>query len=247
MEDLNTQDQPVEGNEDLNRAVEGNNDEAGSPPVQDPDEATRRENAERSQLGRKVASLARSNEELHNQLGQLTNNINTLVSTMGKNKGNDEPFMIPTTKEDMERMFTDFQSRQLEGHRKYESGYVATFDKLLDTESDDRLRKQVEEEMLKNFNVKYSDDPARDAEVNFSKALASVLRKSTASAKPPVNVKGEKPQAVNNGSSNNGGTKTKLPDLSPEAMDFVKMTGMSTDSVQKALARETPGLTGRKV
>lgn len=238
-DNLTNQDQLVEGADDLNRAVEGQGEGDNTPAPED--EATRRDNIERSQLGRKVANLARMNEETQQTLKQLTENINSLVSGMGK--GRDEPFTIPTTKEEMERMFADFQNRQAEYHRKYESGYVSAFDKLLDTESDERLRKQVEDEMLKNFNVKYSDDPARDAEVNFSKALASVLRKSTASAKPQANVKGQQPQAVNNGSGNNN-NKTKLPELSPEAMDFIKMTGMSADSVQKALSREAPGITG---
>lgn len=193
------------------------------------------DNAERSKLGRKVKTLEDTLQTLIEKLDQ------TIQAPKPDSEGDDDDdeFDIPTTQEEFERKVEEYESKKTAKIKQYESGYVQKVNELWADEDED-VRKEIEAELLKNFNGKYSDDPARDAEINYLKAERSYLRKltSTLADKPRINpLKGEKTPTPVGGESIPKKAKDSTVKLDAFAQEFADSVEMSEESRREALGK----------
>ena len=143
---------------------------------------------------------------------------------------------ILATPEDFEKYLSIRDKRAARERQGYEAGYGAKF---LELGKDDPDYDEVEKEMLEKFNIRATGNPAVDAELNYLKAKNSLISKKTAApAKPKFTGKQEK--ATGTGTtmtSRNVSSSEKEPELDEYAKEYIKRTGMSSESVAAALAR----------
>lgn len=195
------------------------------------------EHGERSELGRKVAALHRRLDGMESVLGKLDDIESKLTSyrPLPKEETDDDDVVI--TKKDLKKTWGELQAEQEREAKKYSDSYLKTLRAL--GRDNLELHQDVLSEMEKNpqFNQRRSSDPSVDAELNYSKALASVLRKTRANDNP---FKGDKnPQKATVTQTNSTKAKTKV-ELDPLAKEFAEKMGMSDDDVRAALARPAP-------
>ena len=114
-------------------------------------------------------------------------------------------------------------------------------------QSDTNYQKEIEAELQKvesPFNLKRYNNPQLDAQLNYLEAKNSILTKKLSSVKTDKSVfKGKPPDAPPTGTSVSTRTTTAVSDLPPldeVSQDFIKRTGMSVESVAKALKSEMP-------
>ena len=94
------------------------------------------------------------------------------------------------------------------------------------------------------FNLKRYNNPQLDAQLNYLEAKNSILQKKLSSVKTDKSVfKGKPPDAPPTGTSvstRTAAVNNDLPQLDEASQDFIKKTGMSVESVVKALKSEMP-------
>lgn len=194
------------------------------------------DNAERSKLGRKVKSLEDTLQTLMEKLDQ------TIASPKPDSDelADEDDFDIPTTKEEFVKLVEEYEREKGTKVKQYESGYIQKVNELWADEEED-VQKEIEEELLKNFNKKYSDDPERDAEINYLKAERSYLKKINSALKtdkPKVNpLKGEGKPAPVGGASESRRAQEPSVKLDPFAEAFRQSVGMSDDIVREVLGK----------
>lgn len=213
------------------------------------------EQRERSRLGRKLAAMERTlaeREEAHAR--EMTDLKNLLLATVSSKEGNggqteeDVPDDTYLTAADVRKLLkkelreqapvvmNQMTEAQKQAQVQYERSYMKHLDNLA-AEEDETVHEAIVKEMLENFNVKHSSDPAADAERNYYRAAASMAKKA-GGLKRQVNVKGGKdslPSGVG-GDSKSRTKEAEIPELDEAALDFVQKTGMSPESVKRALA-----------
>lgn len=196
---------------------------------------------DRSQLGRRV-------KRVEDSVNTLVSKLNSFVDTLGRTQsygtqyGNQ--YQEEEIDEDFLRKMTVYEKRKIEKQKSYEENYVNRIRRL---GSGDQDYKEIYDEMYNNFNVIHSGDPEIDAEINWSKAQASVLKKKVSPNKP--NVKGERNTAPTDLGVNatNDSTATTEIQLDDYAKEYVTRTGMKKESIEKAVKSELrPGVSGRR-
>lgn len=126
----------------------------------------------------------------------------------------------------------------------YNNTYLQTAISLSEHE-DEEFANTVLDEMDTNFNTLYSDDPTKDAEMNYLKAQNAVLRKTQNKGKENP-LKGDKPKAalgVTGGDTNTQST-FKMPKLDEHAQDLIKHSNFTEEDIRDALTSKTLRITG---
>ncbi len=230
----------VEGSVKEPEKVETKPEEEVKPETQIIDTPTQ---ADRTQLGRKVKRLEESLETILqklDQIGQVQIPSHQQVGTT-----DDVPEFV-STPDDVKKIYRKIREEEQSVAEKYQTSYARAIYKMENEIDDPKLAEEVEHEIFANpqaFNKVLSDNPSIDAEVNFNKAMASVLRKKLATPqKTKPNVKGETPIAPTGATvgSTSKGTSEAPIELDDFAKEFVKVTGMSPEHVKAALSGETP-------
>ena len=112
----------------------------------------------------------------------------------------------------------------------------------LGKEYPDNIHKHICDRMFSQFNVRHSDNPALDAQLNFRNAEAAILREVRTRKVNPLD-KNKGAENKNLGGSNaadQDGNAVKPIVLDSYAAEFVKAVGMKDEDAQKALQGETP-------
>ena len=218
-------------------------------------------NRERSELGRKVKEQG---ERLDSFMDTITGAIDEIKTSVAKPEFEDEPLdddypITLTAKELNDRIKEGIASAgvvtkkdietQKRQAKEYENGYLAKVSSLTTGIPD---KEAIEKELFENkdVNVKRSNNPLIDAEMNFLKAQTNVLNKKLEAKAKPVN-----PLDKNNdnedlplggplGTNNQDVKSEKVTKLDPEAAKFAKESGMSEEDVQKTLAGPMPTYLG---
>ena len=127
--------------------------------------------------------------------------------------------------------------------------YIQTINRLGSDETEED-HKDIYDEMMSHFNVRYSENPVVDAEKNYLKATRSVLKKRTAEPAKKVNpLKGNKPKAPLGAGSNSEtmAKKTKpMPKFDEAAQDFMRKSGITPERAAEILDGDTPANLGRR-
>ncbi len=205
-------------------------------------------NKARSDWGRKQKATDTKIESLTDSVAQLVEVVKTGATGQNQQAGNDifeseEP--IPLTMGDlaktMQKMMNN-QNQQITGEQQtYQDDYLKTVERLGSTYTD-KVHQHIVERMHKDFNNKHSDNPALDAELNFSKAEATILREVRSRKENPLD-KNKKKDTKNLGGSNNvaqDSSSISPVKLDEYAADFIKSTGMKEEDAQKALQGDIP-------
>lgn len=180
---------------------------------------------ENSRLGRKVAKL-------EGTIMELSSNLRSFLE-QGQNRAN--ATTIPeyiSTPADVEQILNAREQKQRDEQGRYESAYKG---QLMQFAAEEPLHQEIVNEMMANFNWKHTAQGNIDAELNYSKAKASLLSKKMATPKP--NVKSESGIATALGvSGQSAQTTPKAPvKLDPIAERFAKHMGMTDDQIRNAL------------
>lgn len=149
------------------------------------------DHTQRSGLGRKISAFHRRQDEFDNRIDRLL----SVMETQGLPEDPElqsEPGDI-VTHADINKILDDREKTKTQNAQNYDKQYVASISTL----SSDLSEQEYNEIFAEMQNITYnpSNDPARDAELNFIKAERAFLRKKVAGKK--VNpLKGEKSRSA---------------------------------------------------
>jgi hypothetical protein len=198
--------------------------------------------SERSKLGRRVRrvedSLTTILSKLDSALERREPNYHIPSSQQTSSSFQDDVPEVITTYDDFKKAQKKYRDDETKEQKKYEENYFRKLDQLRTENSD--LHQEVVDEMMANFNVKHSGDASVDAELNYSKAYTSLLKKKVGVIKPKV--RGEKSSSSTNLSveSRETSATSSEPQLDEFAKEFVSKVGMDGESVKRALGGEVP-------
>lgn len=155
------------------------------------------DHTQRSDLGRKISAFHRRQDEFDDR-------IDRLLSAMETQRIPEDPELQSepgdiVTHADINKILDDREKTKTQNAQNYDKQYVTSISAL----SSDLSEQECNEIFAEMQNITYnpSNDPARDAELNFMKAERAFLRKKVAGKK--VNpLKGEKPRSALGGITN---------------------------------------------
>lgn len=201
------------------------------------------------------SEAGRKQKATDENIAELSNNINTLVTAIksgGMNQQQqqeEDPFdpddPIPLTMGGLLESVKTFMGKEKSGEAKETSAYQ---DRYLDVieglgkEYPDNIHKHIVDRMFKQFNIKHSDNPGLDAQLNFRNAEAAILREvRTRKANPLEKNKGAENKNLGGSNNTNQDINTEQPvKLDNYASEFIKATGMKEEDAQKALTGDMP-------
>lgn len=189
-----------------------------------------------TKLGRKV-------KQLEDTMYQVLDRFDSFLAMQ------DRPARLDITEDDpevdklvskTEQRLLDKQRRAEEARQKYTSAYVRAVRSGFGEDED--LHQEVVKELLETNYADYprhSDNPAKDAQINYELGIARVLRRQRKTAQARPNVQGDKPTAptaVSSGSTNPAMPKPRIEPDEPSAK-FLRAIGVNPDEewVQESL------------
>ena len=186
---------------------------------------------ESSHLGRKVKGLNSRFDQLMARLDQIESSAKSSGSAI------DVPEII-STPEDIDRYMAAKEQKARIAQAEYEKNYIRQIAEL--SKGSDELHDEVFDEMMNNFNKRYSDNAMADARVNYAEAKASLLTKKYAGAsKVPARTTATKPPVAPAATATRTVEKANvLPKLDAETMEYVaylRRKGMSDSDISKQL------------
>lgn len=196
------------------------------------------EHGERSELGRKVAALHRRLDGLESVFGKLEEIDSKLSNYRPPQTEETDDDDVVITKKDLKKTWQELRDQEEKESKKYSDSYLKTLRNL--GRGNLELHSEVLGEMEKNpqFNSRRSNDPAIDAELNYSKAMSAVLAKKAKGGEVPFKGK-DNPQQTSVTQTNSTKGKTKV-ELDPVAKEFAEKMGMSEDDIKLALSKPAP-------
>lgn len=188
-----------------------------------------------TKLGRRVKGLETTLSEMNQKLDAFFSRSESRDRETAKTVTNDELPEIISTPDDVVKVNRFMKKKEQEDQEVYTKNYLNNFKSLGSRDSE--LYPEIYDEMIKNFNVRYSDNPQNDARVNYAEAKAAILSQKYAPTKPNVRgKKGEIPTDLGI-ESRETVTSSESVHLDDMAMDFAKSTGMKEESIREALKR----------
>ena len=189
------------------------------------DEGLPVDHGKRSDLGRKVSAIHRRQDDVDARLDRILSVLEARSDTTKITESDtfdgldaDDPIRLS----DLDKYLEARESRKQQKALDYDNKYLKTFSKLSAGLDEDEANAIVDE--MKALSYKASDDPDRDAEVNFLKAERAYLRKQLAAPKKKVNpITGDKVKApLGTVTSQKVVTKdTVLPKLDAAGMSYL--------------------------
>ena len=244
--------------DDDNNGVDGNVGNAGDDDDDNNDSNDDDGNIDwKNELNKARSDWGRKQKTLETQIETLTENVNKMIDGFNTNtmqqqtdthqNTNDDSFdsdePIPLTMgglaEVMTKIMSNKQDQNTHQDKAYEDSYMQVISSLGSTYSD-KVHKHIVDRMFKDFNMKHSVNSKMDAELNFAKAEAAVLRDARTRKTNPL--KGNDSNNPLGGSTNiQQDTNNSVPvKLDAYAQDFIKATGMKEEDAQKALQGDMP-------
>jgi len=201
---------------------------------------------ERTRLGRHLKRLEERLDRDKLERENLSQKFDEVISRFdrpSRDEGvSEDPDEVIATAADVRRIArADRIKEEQERTRdqgQYEQNYIKT---LRNFERDNpTLHQEIFKEMMTNFNVRRSNDPSLDADLNYTKAKSAVLAKKISASGPKPNVKGGKDSASTDLSieSRDITVGAKEIKLDPYAESFRKSSGMSDESVRQVIGKK---------
>ena len=189
------------------------------------------DNAERSRLGRKVKYLEEVVTNLTSQLETQTKLLQSLAERLSPKEPakEEEEEEVVTTKKDVLRILSEAEKKKMEERARYENQYVKVFQTLMAQEGDS-IRSEIFKTWSDKYNIMFTGDPVRDAEIGYLKAKVDVLSRS--------NYRGREETPIQPTKSSTSDYSKKYS-LNPEAMELAQYLGLSDEDIKLALESET--------
>jgi hypothetical protein len=182
-------------------------------------------------------------QDMFDQIGERITSSQTTTTVVNEDEIDLE---APATVGDIERILSRAEQKKSEAAEaaeaakaEYHKGYLRTLTKLgrsVDGEEYEAIYKRMESD----YDDIITGNPEVDAELNFRRAMTAVAKDAT----PKNPVTGKRSTGVSaqldvttNNAKPSPGKKIKLDSVAEE---FVRMTGMDSDKVEKALTGEPP-------
>jgi len=119
--------------------------------------------------------------------------------------------------------------------RLYGQGYESELNSIGDTADDEDIHMQVMKLVTDpkdfTYNTRSSVDPTAAAQINYNRALRDVLKKQEKGDKPKL--KGDKKLPQSASATKKGDKPVKEMVFSPEAEEYMKITGTSREEAEK--------------
>ena len=201
------------------------------------------EHKDRSKLGRKVAEMGTKMDDFFDRMGTFMEVNRAPAAPAPKAPENpyanvDDDGEVVTTK-DVLKIVNDLQtynqSRLSHEQIQYEEVYKSQLNELGRTE-DKGTHQEIVDEMMQNFNVKYSTDGISDAERNYFKAARAVLKKKNADPENPLKGGGDGKGLGVGGDSKDKSKDVKLPEMDDVTKDYIARMGIKEETVKKAFS-----------
>ena len=217
--------------EDLERAAEGiiNEEKVTTPegppkplaetPQEDEEDVSKKDgddeepadNIARSKLGRKVAALESTIQSFIEEM-RSTMKKPDVVDTTRDDEPEDYDLDAPVTKREFNELLEKREIAKKANDSKYISEYNAQFDAFKRDSEDADLHDQIMAEMVKNYNVKRSQNGSTDARLNYMEAEIAVLRTARKTPKNPLEKNKDK-QPANLGTPSGTNIDVKGPSV----------------------------------
>jgi len=202
------------------------------------DDGLPKDNAKRSDLGRKITAFHRRQDEFEERINKLLELAESQSTRFTNAPPKEEEVNFdpnePITFAEMNKILDYREKASKQQNEYYNNQYLRTLGSL-SSDLSEQEQGQILEEM-KNITYKPSNDPARDAELNFYKAEKAFLRKQLATAKTgkKIPLRGDEPlDGIPN--QKNVARDVPLPKLSPSAQSYLAYIAR-TDGQEKAVA-----------
>ena len=208
-------------NEDLKMEEEPKEEPLEEPKEEEPEfdeDGLPLNHAARSELGRKVAAYHRRMDMLEEKLGKLDefdSKINTLLQYFNKPEEEIDPDM-PMTFRDFMKIQEKTSREQAQLAEAYNKSYISTITALSKDMDDDYYKAVIDE--MKNISYTPSNDPKKDAELNFAKAENRLLKKKVVTKKNPLQGKSPSGTLTKQPTPKN---EKPLPKLDAAAQDYL--------------------------
>ncbi len=240
-----TEELPVETSEETE-------DEEGDLPDEPAD------NRERSRLGRRMKTLEETLNLINSKLDGIAKPAEPTVAPERVVYGDEylaqqiteakEAGIIPdviTTPEDIIATNTFVNRVNQTMQLKYAQGYLGEVKRLQTAgKVPDKLHSEIMAELqsaTSPFNQRHVDNPVVDARINYAEAKAFILEKKA--AVPKTVFKGKQTDTPPTGVTESTRTDVindEMPALDEKANEFIRLTGMSPESVKAALKEPMP-------
>jgi len=191
-----------------------------------------------TKLGRRVSRMEERMTDMFDRLDTLMVKLDTGVPTRMPNyeapmETEEVPEHIKETVVAVKKELAKETQREEEMQRKYADGYIKAVQKGFG-DVDEELHNAVVKELLEtNFRnyKKATGDPTADAQINYDRAVAAILRRQRASSKIAPNVRGDKPNAPTEVSSalHLDGPPERKIELDEYSRKFLKAIGAKED------------------
>ena len=198
------------------------------------------EHKARSDLGRKVKAME---DRLDTEMGSLHNKIDQLLNKDTEVETEYDEDWIPTTRKEMDDYLEmKLQKRdtiQKSNDQKYHRSYQGSVNNYSNENDYNEICKELEA----NFNVRRSDNGEVDGQLNYLKASKAYYRKklSKPDKENPLKGKGnDLPLGAGVEGEKIIEKEEPMPKLDDAAQEYIKKTGMSKESVIKAMKKELP-------
>lgn len=210
-------------------------DEGKEEPEKEEEPPEPEDNAERSKLGRKVAALESTIQELTSFIRQMQQKPTEPEDEFDEDE--------PLTKKKFEELLELHNQRQ---HER-QSAYTQQYQRILiraGLEMDEHEHADIINAIERLPSRARTGNPELDAKIDFREAENALLREKVKGASKPKNPlnknKDTEPEAPLGGGAETGNDSRprQMPKLDKAAMDFVKSRGMDADRVNKVLSGE---------
>lgn len=199
------------------------------------------DNAERSQLGRKVKELTETVASLQQVIVEgIKGNSSVPASIPSSSSGSENEFTVPTTWDEFKTAMNKIKEDEEKASSVYSNSYL---EKVATLGVNESMHKEIVDEMMTNFNIRRSDSGPNDAMINYYQAKASVLSKKMAQPIEKRNPFEGVPPAAPTGVGGGGippASPVSPPTLDPDSERYVnylmRTTGKSKEDIVKNLA-----------
>lgn len=227
--------------EELRKVADDSEEEVAEEEAVEEEEVIEEEptdNADRSKLGRTVAALKGDLIETKETLGTITEQLKAMTDIIGNQNQGEAPAAVDldevVTVGQLKNILADADkvksSKSTEFQKQYTKAFLAESQGLSDEEY-----LPIEKAMLAGYEA-YSDDPKKDAAMNFLRAQNTVYRetmKLPAIRKNPLKGKDKPTGTIPGGKA--PGAPAKVIKLDATAAAYAKKRGFTDEQVAEAL------------
>jgi len=190
----------------------------------------------RSELGRKVAAIHRRQDEFDSKIDRML----AIIEAQNKPEPetiSDEDDDMPLTRKEIREMMRREREQETksaqETQEKYKEGYVGTLARLA-RDVDEAEYGLILEEM-KTMTYDPTNDPEKDAALNFYKAQVAAAKKSVSKRENPIKGKAPKSELGTVINQKTVDKESALPKLDPAAQSYLSFVTRE-DGEDKAVA-----------